>query len=154
MSKETAIRKEDSNYIFICGCGKEIKSKPYYFSKHSGKCRSCCVKKKPFEHLYNKLKNTAKHENHRLDLSFEGFLKFTEIKNCHYCNDHIPWAPYAYQDSIYRQGAYFLDRKSNNLGYNVYNCVVACTKCNFGKGGRFTYEEWYGMTEYFRKKLG
>jgi hypothetical protein len=45
-----------------------------------------------------------------------------------------------------------LDRRDNSLGYVPGNVVVACKRCNYGKSDDFTYEEWLGMTEYFRKK--
>jgi hypothetical protein len=48
--------------------------------------------------------------------------------------------------------AYQLDRKDNALGYSVDNCVVCCHRCNDAKSNGYDYEEWYGMTAYFRSK--
>jgi hypothetical protein len=40
------------------------------------------------------------------------------------------------------------------LGYVEVNVVGCCKRCNIAKGNRFTYDEWYGMTEYFRRATG
>ena len=143
--------KVSNGYVATCECGRNIKSKAYYLSKHSGKCRSCIHKKLPFFHVFTRLKGTANTEKHSIELTFEDFLKFTEIKTCHYCKTEIPWQPYRYSKNNYTKGGgYFLDRLNNNLGYSVENCVVCCTRCNIAKGNRFNYKEWYGMTKYFR----
>jgi len=81
-----------------------------------------------------------------MDITFEQFLEFTNISECHYCNSPIVWK---------KSGSrtYNLDRKDNNKGYLLNNLVVCCYKCNKGKREIYTYEEWYGMTEYFRKRF-
>lgn len=153
LNPNDALRKEGSTFIFKCReCPSEIKSKRYYLEKHSGLCRSCCVKKRPFEHLFNKLKNTAKFEKHDITLTYEDFLTFTEKKNCHYCHTELTWTPYLYADSKYQTGAYLLDRMDNSEGYSTTNSIQCCTRCNKAKSDKFTYEEWYGMAEYLRKK--
>lgn len=146
--------EEDGQYYSECECGNPIKSKRYYLDRHSGKCRSCCVKKPPFFHLFTKLKNTAKHEKHPIDITFEEFLEFTKIGACHYCHDSIPWKAYCYENSRYRSGSYFLDRKDNALGYTKENIAVCCSRCNISKSDRYSYEEWLGMTNYLRKQRG
>lgn len=148
-----SIRIEKYFYVFNCTlCFSEIKSKPYYLNKHSGLCRSCCMKKRPYEQIFNKLKNTAKNEKHDLDITYLDFLKYTNEPDCYYCGSRIDWQPYGYIESKYRHGSYFLDRRDNDKGYSVENCLVCCTRCNIAKGNRYTYEEWYGMTAYFRNK--
>lgn len=151
---KNSIRKEGySTYIFKCKtCPREIKSKPYYLMKHSGQCASCVHKKEPFYHVFKRLKNVGKFDNHEFTLTYNDFLEFTEIKDCHYCLKNIPWNPYCYEDNEYTRGGYFLDRMDNNKGYIKNNCIVCCTKCNRAKGDRYNYEEWYGMTGYFRKQ--
>jgi hypothetical protein len=32
------------------------------------------------------------------------------------------------------------------------NTVACCKRCNYGKGDRFTFDEWYGMTRYLREQ--
>lgn len=41
--------------------------------------------------------------------------------------------------------------KDNSLGYSVSNCVVCCHRCNDAKSNGYSYEQWFGMTAYFRK---
>jgi len=79
-------------------------------------------------------------------LSFDDFLKFTSTTTCHYCHTPIRWNKHG------KLTAYNLDRKDSQLGYTVENCVVCCHRCNFGKARRFSYAEWYEMTECFRRK--
>ncbi len=155
LDKKDAIRKDGSSFIFRCrACPSEIKSKDYYLVKHSGLCRSCCVKKKPFEHLYNKFLNSAKFEKHNVSITFDNFLSFTEKKECHYCHIDLVWTPYLYENSKYKTGAYLLDRMDNSIGYSMDNIAQCCTKCNIAKSDNFTYEDWYGMTKYLRDKKG
>ena len=154
LKKENAILIEDNIYYFKClDCERLIKSKPNYLLKHSGKCMSCSHRKQPFEHIFKRFCNTSNQEKHENKLSYDQFLKFTKIDECHYCMQSIPWMEYAYHNNKYTRAGYFLDRKDNKLGYSIENCVVCCTRCNFAKGNRFSYEEWYGMTAYFRDKI-
>ena len=140
-------------YILKClNCEDFIKVRKhdYDHQKHSLKCQSCSHKKSPFKSLYNTfLKDHRKIIN---TISYKDFLNFTKQKNCHYCLDKIKWNAYPTVKGKFISNAYFLDRKDNAKGYNVENCVVCCTKCNIAKGNRYTYEEWYGMTKYFREK--
>lgn len=152
--KNSLWKTENGSYIFKCvveSCPRHIKAKPYYLAKHSGKCRKCAVRKPPFWHVFNRLKNSAK-TRFTISLTYEDFLEYTKIDKCHYCESSIGWMEYAYHNSTYTTAPYYLDRKNNNLGYHKDNCVVCCTKCNKAKGNRYSYREWYGMTEYFRKK--
>jgi hypothetical protein len=45
-----------------------------------------------------------------------------------------------------------LDRKDNHLGYLPGNVAPCCGRCNAAKGSRYSYEEWWGMTAYFRDR--
>lgn len=145
--KEEAIRKEVSKsghpiYIYECtDCGKELRVR--HLKRKSSKCSSCCQKKKPFTSSYSNLRYCAKKKNLELDITYKDFLEFTKIKQCHYCYSLIEWKPSKYYK-------YHLDRKDNDKGYLLDNCVVCCTKCNYGKSNRYTYYEWYNMTSYLR----
>lgn len=157
--KEEALRnykyKNNRVYIFECiECKAELKVQQQYIPKHSGLCVKCAQFDKPFKACYSSLIKSGKTRSRKVDITYDQFLKFTEINNCHYCNNHIEWYPHTTKDKVKSKEArsYKLDRKDNNSGYTVENCVVCCKKCNEAKGNRYTYEEWYGMTEYFRRQ--
>lgn len=116
---------------------------------HSGLCKSCSRKSRPYEALFNCI--VSSHRQVLVELTYDEFIKFTEIKNCHYCLDKIPWRPYQKVNKTFKSKAYFLDRKDNQGNYSTGNCVVCCTRCNMSRSNRFTYQEWFEMTRYFRR---
>ena len=129
-----------------CDCGN-IRIIP----AHNLRCKrtsSCgCKKVLPdYKPLYNKLVISSRVSEHQCNLTFEEFIKFTQIKKCFYCHSPIFWKKHGQLKS------YNLDRKNNSEGYTKNNCVVCCKRCNFGKSSKFSYEEWYGMTDYLRKR--
>jgi len=106
---------------------------------------------RPFEALYNIL-STETHRGTRtipLDMSYEQFVGFTTIKECHYCGSPIVW-PERIRKGLNR-ACTNLDRKDNSLGYSVDNCVVCCGWCNRTKGDRFTYEEFMLVAPILRR---
>ena len=116
-------------YTKSCGCLKREKA-------------SILTKKRPFEYLYNRFIQAAKYKKYEINITYEDFLEFVKIKNCHYCDENIIWNEY---DSIYNNNTerkYNLDRKDNNIGYTKENCVVCCARCNKAKSNHFTHEEW------------
>lgn len=74
------------------------------------------------------------------DLEF--FLSHDEFRlltkgNCHYCNVE----PSNKIQSNNREYIYNgIDRKNNDLGYTIDNCVPCCTQCNKAKRN-LSYEE-------------
>lgn len=160
LDKKLALRSEryKNNRIFFFECSickSELRVQQQYIPKHSGLCVKCAQYDVPFKACYGSLKKAAKSRGYKVELTFDEFLQFTTINNCHYCNDGIKWYPHTSKDKeISRHTrSYKLDRKDNSVGYTKGNCVVCCWKCNQGKGDLYTYEEWYAMTEYFRKHL-
>jgi hypothetical protein len=102
------------------------------------------MRKRPFEALYNRLKNNrARYYDIPVLLTYEEFLEFTKINECHYCGEPVIWTKYNLNNR--RSCATNLDRKNNLLGYSTDNCVVSCLPCNKTKGNRFTYEEFKAM---------
>lgn len=155
-------KKEDSrrNRVFCdvecsnCGEIKTTRFDTLKSSKYPELCHSCINRDIPFKSLYNYFINTNKFRLKRcpIEISFKDFLEYTKIKECHYCGDRIDWQPYRTSKSAYINTKYFLDRKDSSKGYNKDNIVVCCTRCNRGKANYFSYDEWYGMTEYLRRK--
>lgn len=142
--------------LCICGQHKSILSKEL----KSGTTLSCgCLRdekirlvnlKRPYEHAYNRLLHTASLRNQKVAITYEDFLNFVSQKTCHYCLNHVLWSECRND----KMGGYNIDRKDNTVGYTLNNCVVCCARCNFGKNNIFSYDEWFGMTEFFRRKHG
>jgi hypothetical protein len=151
--------RKPGKYICTCTCGgiKKTVSK----SLTSGETKSCgCLQKekaslanslRPFEALYNWLLAVANKTSRTVTLSYEDFLEYTKITDCHYCFSEVFWNLHDNRRGERRSWGYNLDRKDNALGYMKDNIVVCCRRCNIGKSYVFSYEEWWKMTECFRK---
>lgn len=125
-----------------CLCGKECKIEKKRLDKppFTGRCKKCISRRKPFESLYKDFIWKSKKRNLSNDISYDQFLTFTSKSNCFYCDDLIPWQMYGVQFAQSR--GYFLDRKDNDKGYSLDNCVVCCKNCNFTRANRYTFEEF------------
>lgn len=134
------------------------------FEKWSGHCKKCadelklskarktgdCNRIKPYEALYNRLKVLADKKNINISLTYKEFLTFVNRPYCHYCLERVYFSKYNFNDGY----AYNLDRKDNNkkIGYTKKNCVTCCWRCNNSRSNLFTYEEWFAMTDFLRKR--
>ena len=132
-------------WVCKCDCGNAHTVIGYVLTQ--GKTKSCgCLRHvghsrlRPYEAMYNTLR--LKSRGHPVEFTYEEFLNFVGTALCHYCRASLDWS------SAHR---YNLDRKDSGLGYSVENCVACCTRCNYGKTHRFTYDEWWAMTEIFRR---
>jgi hypothetical protein len=160
--KEHAIRIENVKrknttyrlYIFNCkDCNKELKIQIQTLKRHSGKCNRCVQRGIPFQATFNELKKTSARRDFECNLTFIEFLDFTNETKCHYCYSEIKWNPYTKDDNgKVLSRAYNLDRKDSVKGYSKENCVVCCWRCNQTKNNVYSYEEWFGMTSYFRNR--
>lgn len=133
---------------YICDCGKLKTSKLFYIT--CGRIGSCgCQRiesnqftnspwrKKPcgysaFGQVYNGYKGNARHGNKEFLLSKDDALKLFK-SNCFYCNNppSIIRKHKKYNGEFVYNG---IDRKDNNKGYIIDNCVSCCKFCNFTKG--------------------
>lgn len=129
------------------GCGTDVYAQSGYRSKHSGKCRSCCQKGPEYTSAYGAMATSAKRKNF-LVMSLEEYANLRHKGSCHYC-----WGAIITEAVRGEPGyrGYFIDRKDNNSGYQLTNSVLCCTDCNFAKGDRYTYEEFYAMSESLRR---
>lgn len=140
-------------WLCLCSCGNSVVVRTSKLT--TGWTRSCgCLRNenvsariRPFECLYKGLVWNAFAKFGRVELSYEEFLTFTIIDKCHYCEAPVYWTKF----NVSKNGnAYNLDRKDNTKNYRLKNLVVCCARCNKGKQDQFSYEDWYGMTNYFR----
>lgn len=110
-------------------------------------------KLRPFEHCYKSLIRNAKSVNREVYITYEQYLEFTKVVECHYCNASIQWSAYSLRDE-FGQGIYskyYLDRKNNSEEYTVQNSVVCCPSCNKLKGANFSYEEFLAIIPIISK---
>jgi hypothetical protein len=150
-------RSDGIHWICQCSCGTQISVAGSRLVRDGHKTRSCghlrfephlSVRIRPYECLYNILKGYAQKRFGVVELAYEQFLEFTKITKCHYCNAAVSWTKF----NVTKHGnAYNLDRVDASKNYKPNNLVVCCARCNRGKSDCFTYDEWYGMTSYFRK---
>jgi DNA-directed RNA polymerase subunit RPC12/RpoP len=133
-------------YFYQCiECGKEIGYTKDHLVERSGCCRSCASrisrprpKGRPFGSLYSRVLKSASNRKLPCTLTYESFLKFTDVYKCHYCGSPILWSEYAGKG---KSQAYNLDRKDNELGYTEDNVVVSCAICAWIKNRFLTYQD-------------
>src|SRR5271157_502737 len=108
---------------------------------------------RPYEGLYRRLLRRSKIRVRDVEISYEEFLHFTTIFECHYCAGSIDWSKFGagYKG---KSAGYHLDRKDNRVGYTKDNIVVCCNRCNKAKRDLFTYEEWIVMTSALKEHYG
>jgi hypothetical protein len=165
VKKERGSIKKLVSY-FKCRCKNEnctniIYRDKYCLSNWSGNCKRCAnliklkkarlvpnpTVKRPYEALYNNLLKNAIEKSIKVTLTYIEFLEFTKINNCQYCYEEVKWT----KVNLFKNGSrYNLDRMNNSNGYEKSNLIVCCWRCNNSKGNRYSHEEWYGMTKYFR----
>jgi len=130
-----------------CDCGKIVyPSSRDLRQRHTKSCgclrlEICPNKLRPFEAIYRRTIKAASSRNLEHTLTYDEYLEFTKIENCHYCNGIIPWIKYNHVAGK-TSSPYFLDRMDNLKGYIKDNLVVSCTRCNRGKMHLFSYAEW------------
>lgn len=152
---------KSAKWAFRCVCGKEVVKVINSVKKGRGDNCGCkhgekIIKTKgikEYQWLFTKFKKECEKRKRDNTISFKEFLKFTQINRCHYCNSTINWSKHHPDCRRHLEShGYHLDRKNNDEDYSVENCVVCCNRCNFSKSDRFSYNEWYGMTQYLRNK--
>lgn len=128
-----------------CDCGS-IRVIPAHNLRNSQthSCGECYLNGPPYVRLFEVIKQNSKHRKQECLLTFEQFLTFTKVDQCHYCHAPVRWVKF-------ERKAYNLDRKNSDKGYSIENCVVCCQRCNFAKSNRYTYEEWFEMNRCFRE---
>lgn len=125
--------------VVSCGCySAELSKRPKTY-----------LQKRPYEWLYNVFLSSARVHGDT-DITYESFLEYTKIPNCHYCEAPISW-PTPFRGREHTSDKYFLDRINPFLGYLQDNVVVCCSECNYGKSKRYSYGEWRVMTEALRR---
>ncbi len=105
------------------------------------------IYKRPFEWIFHKLIQVS--HGLQVTITYEDFLEFTAVSECHYCGAKIIWVGFPGRN-IPGSYAYNLDRKDNAVGYVKEKLVVCCKRCNRSKSSSFTYEEWVAIGNIIR----
>jgi len=123
-------------YVCLCECGKKVKV--ISSSLRNGSTTSCGCNRNLYHNkidlIQNKIFRTYKRRADKKELDFNLTLKeFIEIieKNCYYC-EAPPENEVKVKDETYHYNG--IDRKNNNKGYFLKNCVTCCAFCNMAKG--------------------
>ncbi len=155
-------RQRKTMLLYHCSdCGKDIWVEPRRLPAHTGLCLSCWgkrgirqilpgqrgLRKRPFEWLLNRLRHISFKRNVLVTLTYEEFLEFTKVSECHYCGSHISWTDHNQGRGNARTN---LDRKDNDQGYSKENCVVACIICNRIKNNYLSYEDMMKLSPVLR----
>lgn len=132
----------ECGYIFICLSQDLNRKGPCLMCGHKGP--RPYRRKRPYEVNYNTLLKRAKHP---VLLSYEEYLLFTKIKECHYCGAILFWMEYRQKGKGCGSN---LDRKDSAKPYEVNNLVACCPRCNYAKNTFFIYEEWVKIGNLIR----
>lgn len=157
INRWTVLHWEKSTKRYICQCDCGVIKKVTSSSVKSGASKSCgcynieqVVKRssKPlftamFYQVYMNYQKQALLRNYIFDINLDEFKELV-VQNCHYCNA-IPANTFRGHKRKFKDTSEFLyngiDRKENNIGYVLNNCVPCCQKCNFAKKN-YSYDEW------------
>lgn len=142
--------------VFSCQCSCGLIREQIVHNVLNGNSKSCGCAKFDREHryttaygmanakiVYRSYIRGAKNRSLDFNLTFEEFVELT-TKNCFYCNA----AQGNVQNMLYPASAGIkaglpqmngpfiyngLDRRDNDIGYNLHNCVPSCFQCNRSK---------------------
>ena len=152
-------KKGNLHFDCRCECGRVVPVCALNLrSWKSTQCRECwnSNRLRPFESLFNLARNSAvtpsapKQPPRDWTLSYEEFCDIINAGRCHYC-----WAPLAWSAYMSHRSSvnYQMDRKDNGSGYVQGNVVACCKRCNYAKGNRYSYAEWFAMNKHFRERV-
>lgn len=154
---ETKKSKSGSSYkvfTFECvDCGSDVKSQLSQLKTHSGKCRICTQRKRPYEHILNELIHTCKNKSKQeIDLTYEDFIELIKDSNCHYCSKKLIFSEYTRDENKnYTSRAYQLDRMDNSKGYIKENLVPCCWNCNRMKSDIYLYKDFIKLSPILKE---
>jgi len=140
-----------------CDCGNEhTVASQELRAKHTQSCgclRLKCIRKLPYQWLHSALIRNAKRNGHKCDITYEQFIEFTKLSKCHYCGNKIIWPKHSIDKlGKYQLQRYNLDRKDNEKGYSIDNCVICCKLCNKIKSNIFSYDEMIEVGKILSKR--
>lgn len=122
---------ENSNLIsgntYSCGCSIADRLKKL----HEGNVKDDIA----FKYVLREYVKSAKERNYEFSLSEIEFRYLTQ-QNCFYCGIEPKQIKYKNGGHIFKKSIFIyngIDRKDNNEGYTLENCVPCCRICNISK---------------------
>lgn len=106
-----------------------------------------------FNIIYKRYIRNAQKRNYVFDLTKEEF-RILILSNCHYCNS----PPNSIENTKNTNGHFLyngIDRKDNEIGYVLQNCLSCCSDCNWLKGASsydFFIEKVIKIAKNFKDK--
>ena len=143
--------KKTVRWVCLCDCGKikSIRSQCLL----SRKTKSCgCYMKEVGTLVCKNRRNKNPWLVYYKRQVYQAKLKKLSLDICYYCGSipsSIPAQPGLKEKGILFNG---IDRKDNNLDYDLNNCVSCCWKCNKDKGSK-TYQDFITRIEIRYKHL-
>jgi hypothetical protein len=133
-------RQEDGRLVWNvkCDCGVEKKIKQHYLTRKDRPSQSCGCSRSLAEgeamrnNLFASYKKQAKARSLEFTLSFDEFISLTS-QDCFYCGRNPSQVRFIQNNA---NGSYIyngIDRRNNNDGYHIANCVPCCKCCNHAK---------------------
>lgn len=146
----------------LCICGKKVIISSYFL--FDGSRSSCGCKRRYLQtlkrglelpelackNIFNDYRAGAKNKNREFNLDFEYFSDLLK-SNCFYCGSP-PLLNKTVENGYGKLTIKYngIDRKNNNIGYTVENCVTACKICNYAKKA-MTYEDFIAWLDRIAK---
>lgn len=158
--------RREWKWLAKCDCGNEITT--LISALTSGNTNSCgCYHKDQtsdlcykgplhslITQLYGKYRSSAKKRGHLFIITRDYFESII-FQDCHYCGRKPQSYENSAKDKRRKEKLYYngIDRKDNNVGYIVENCLPSCFNCNAAKRDK-TYEEFIEYLKTIAKKWG
>ena len=151
-SAPTIVTKTGRKYTAwncLCDCGTRFVTTTKQVQKGVRKSCGCQREMNKYKalptdvaitNLYmGRYKRSAERRNINWNLENNDFIKLIKM-NCHYCGI-IP--SLMVKSRFHKMNVNGVDRKDNNVGYEVGNCLPCCEVCNRAKND-LTYDEFLG----------
>ena len=117
----------------VRSCGCILKLPQHYYAFNSDRLDAVC------KESYSLYKKGALNRNLSFNLTFEE-LKNLITQPCHYCGElRGRKTRFSYDQNVV--AVIGIDRKDNNIGYQLDNCLPCCKTCNFMKKN-YSFEEF------------
>ena len=130
---------------YVCDRGNKVFTKSYSKIRIQKMCSNCRKTNShrigidtAFKTLFSDYKRNAKTRHFEFSISENDFKSLTQ-QACFYCGNAPTYVKHAKRGNYIYNG---VDRRNNDIGYTMENCVPCCKKCNYAKH-TLTTEEFF-----------